>query len=97
MRRIVLAGLAATLAGCAAQPGDSNAQPSGGAVVLAAIGTPFLIAAKIPLCAFTIVASGPLGATAALVPPDDPLGHEVRQGLADGIDANCGPPYAVTP
>ncbi|HUK61234.1 MAG TPA: hypothetical protein VLV50_18535 [Stellaceae bacterium] len=97
MRRIVLAGFAAALAGCAAQPGDTAAPASGGSAVLTAIGTPFLIAAKIPLCAVTIVAAGPLGATASLVPPQDPLGHEVRQGLADGIDQNCGPPWTVTP
>jgi hypothetical protein len=97
MRRMVLAGIAAALAGCAAQPGETSAPMTGGGVVLTAIGTPFLIAAKIPLCAATIVAAGPLGATAALVPPEDTLGAETRQGLADGIDQNCGPPWAVTP
>jgi hypothetical protein len=70
---------------------------TGGQVMLTAIGEPFLIAAKIPVCALTLVAAGPLGATAALVPPDDTLGQETRQGLADGIDQNCGPPYAVMP
>ncbi len=98
MRRIVLAALAVSaLGGCAAQPGDTGTPTSGGAAVLTAIGTPFLIAFKLPLCAATIAAAGPLGATATLVPPEDTLGQEVRQGLADSIDENCGPPYAVTP
>ncbi len=98
MRRIVLAGLAAaSLGACAATPDNGGAQMTGGQAVLTAIGTPFLIVAKVPLCALTIVAAGPVGATASLVPPSDPLGHDVRQGLADGIDQNCGPPYVVTP
>jgi hypothetical protein len=92
---LAAAVLAASLVACAAPQGGGEVD--GGAAVLTAIGTPFLIVAKIPVCLLTIVAAGPIGATATLVPPEDPLGHDVRQGLADGIDNNCGPPYAVTP
>jgi hypothetical protein len=97
MKGISAAILVAMLGACAQAPGDGSTQIDGGAAVLTAIGTPFLIAAKVPLCALTLAVAGPVGATASLVPPTDPLGHDVRQGLADGIDQNCGPPYAVTP
>ena len=98
MRGIVLAfAAAAALGGCAATPSNNGNQVTGGTVALAAVGTPFLIAAKIPLCAITLVTAGPVGATAELVPPDDTLGADVRQGLADSIDENCGPPYIVQP
>lgn len=97
MRRIVLAGLAlASLGGCAAPP-DNAAPASGGAAVLTAVATPALIIAKVPLCVATLVAAAPIGATASLLPPADPLGAETRQGLADGINQNCGPPWVVSP
>lgn len=98
MRRIVLTGLVlALLGGCVAAPGDPAAPASGGAGVLTAVATPALVIAKVPLCTLTLIAAAPLGATAALLPPSDPLGAETRQGLADGINQNCGPPWVVTP
>ena len=89
--------LALGLGACAAPPQGSATQPDTGEVLLAAIGEPFLIVAKLPVCALTLVAAGPIGATAQLTDPASPLGHDVKQGLADGIDANCGPPYYVAP
>jgi hypothetical protein len=91
--------LALALGACAAPPpqGAATQQPDAGAVLLAAIGEPFLIVSKVPLCALTLVAAGPIGAAAQLTDPASPLGHDVKQGLADGIDANCGPPYYVAP
>lgn len=96
MRRTLLAAAAAALAACAQTPEAAN-PPDGGAVALAAVGTPFLVVAKIPLCALTLVAAGPVGALSAIGDPDTAFGRDVRQGLADGIDNNCGPPFAVTP
>jgi hypothetical protein len=90
--------LALALGACAAPPqGSATQPPDTGSVLLAAIGEPFLIVTKIPVCVLTLVAAGPIGAAAQLTDPTSPLGHDVKQGLADGIDANCGPPYYVAP
>ena len=77
--------------GTAATPAD------GGASALAAFGTPFLIVAKVPVCIVTIAIAAPVGAVSELSDPATPFGHELRQGLGDGIAQNCGPPYVVTP
>ncbi len=107
MRRILaMAMIAGALAGCAAPPppgptAGQNAQPvvqpGGGDQVLAAIGTPFLIVAKVPVCILTLVVAAPAGAVSSITDPDNSLGHELRQGLSDGIAQNCGPPYIVSP
>jgi hypothetical protein len=98
MGRTVMAGtLALALAACAAQPQGAATQPDAGTAILAAVGEPFLIIAKVPVCALTLVAAGPIGAVAQVTDPANPLGHDIRQSLADGIDQNCGPPYYVSP
>jgi len=89
--------LAFALGACTAPPQGTATQPDTGAVLLAAVGEPFLIVGKIPVCALTLVAAGPIGAAAQLTDPASPLGHDVKQGLADGIDENCGPPFLVAP
>ncbi|HUB96970.1 MAG TPA: hypothetical protein VL993_13690 [Stellaceae bacterium] len=94
----VMAAMAAlALVGCQAPPPGTAAQPDPGTTLLAAIGEPFLIATKVPVCALTIIVAGPVGAAATLTDPSEPLGHDVKQGLADGINENCGPPWAVVP
>jgi hypothetical protein len=96
--RMAAAGLMAlTLGACAQQPPGTAAQPDAGATMLAAVSEPFLIVAKIPVCALTLVAAGPIGAAAQLTDPASPLGHDVKQGLVDGINENCGPPFSVAP
>lgn len=98
MRRMVMAGMiAAALGGCAAQGGTAATPADGGASALAAFGTPFLIVAKVPVCIVTIAIAAPVGAVSELSDPATPFGHELRQGLGDGIAQNCGPPYVVTP
>jgi hypothetical protein len=101
--------LAAALGACAAPPvqnaqvaGPSGAAPQpapsdGGDAVLAAFGTPFLIIGKIPVCIVTVAIAAPLGAVSEVSDPATEFGHELRQGLSDGIQSNCGPPYVVTP
>lgn len=97
MRRIVPALLLAGMLGaCASVPGNGS-QSDGGGQVLAAVGTPFLIVAKVPVCILTLVVAGPAAAVSELGEDDNSLGQEVHQSLADGIDRNCGPPYAVSP
>jgi hypothetical protein len=93
---LTAAVVAAALGGCVVQQAGAP-PPDGGAQVLAAIGTPFLIIAKIPVCAITLVVAAPVGAVSSISDPASPLGHDVRQGLADGIASNCGPPYVVAP
>ena len=85
------------LAACAARSHDpAAAAPTTESTVLSAIGTPFLIAFKIPLCVATVLVAGPAsGATAVIPPEDNPQQAIARQVLADGLKDNCGPPYAV--
>ncbi len=96
MRSILLAGLL-LLGGCAAAQDPASKQPEGGGAALTAVATPFLYVAKLPVCVLTLVVAGPVGALAQLSDPENKDGYGVRQGLADGIGENCGPPYVVTP
>ena len=98
MRRMVTAGLmAAALGGCVQQEGATTRSLDGGATALATFGTPFLIAAKVPVCIVTIAMAAPVGAVSELSDPATPFGYEVRRDLSDGIAQNCGPPYVVAP
>jgi hypothetical protein len=98
MRHILASGLLVAALGACATPPDQPAQPAdGGGAALSVVGTPFLIAFKIPVCLATLVIAGPVGGAAALTDRNSPLGDELRDGLADGITQNCGPPYVVTP
>lgn len=78
------------LGGCAEPPPAQPVSP------VSVIGTPFLIALKIPACVATLAISGPaaalqqMGASTADGPQPD-----IRPVLDGGIDANCGPPYVV--
>jgi len=96
----------ASLAACAPTPEmearDTNAiQPDpapsyAGSRVLGALGTPFYIAFKIPICALTLALAGP-AAGASELSGDFADGEYLRHDLEDGITDNCGPPYAITP
>ena len=82
------------LAGCVAPP-PPQAQPMSPASV---IGTPFLIAFKVPVCVASLAIAGPAAALQQLAAPnDDGLQADIRPALDAGIDANCGPPYYVLP
>jgi hypothetical protein len=97
MRRIVLTlVMAGMVAACAGAPGNGS-QSDGGGQVLAAVGTPFLIVAKVPVCVLTLAVAGPIAAVNELGEDGNSLGQEVHENLADGIDRNCGPPYAISP
>jgi hypothetical protein len=82
------------LAGCAAPP-PPPAQPISAVNV---IGTPFLIAFKIPACVATVAIAGPAAALQQLAAPtEDGLQPDIRPALDAGVEANCGPPYEVLP
>lgn len=81
------------LSGCAVPPPPPPAQT---ASVVSVIGTPFLIAFKIPACVTTLAISGPAAALQQLAAPnEDGLQPDIRPALDAGIDQNCGPPYVV--
>jgi hypothetical protein len=76
-------------------PPDSagNTQPTASTTVLSVIGTPFLILAKIPICAATLAVVAPATGMSEVVTD----GAQARRVLADGLSSNCGPPYVVAP
>jgi hypothetical protein len=80
------------LAGCAApSPGERVSYVS-------AIGTPFYLAAKVPVCAATLLIAVPVSAWQGLAAPNsDGLQPDFRPGLDAGIQENCGPPYVLPP
>lgn len=64
--------------------------------VVSAIGTPFLIAFKVPACLATLAIAGPAAAVQQLAAPnEDGLQPDIRPALDAGIGQNCGPPYVV--
>jgi hypothetical protein len=85
------------LGACSSPPstldGATAAQPSASSVVLSVLGTPFLIAAKIPVCTATLIVAAPVAGASETVAS----GAKARQILADGVASNCGPPYLLTP
>lgn len=83
------------VAGCAAPPPPPEAEPVSPVSV---IGTPFLIAFKVPVCAVTLAMAGPIAAMQQLaVPKEGDLSTDFRPELNAGIVSNCGPPYVVLP
>ena len=102
----VLAPLSvALLAGCASAPpagttgteSATSASPTtrAGDVIVSAVGTPFLIALKAPVCGASIVIAAPLAAIAGLA--EGRRGSQVLRDLGEGVGRNCGPPYVVSP
>ena len=80
------------LSGCT---GSSEAPE---ATFISVVGTPFLIALKIPTCVVSIAIAAPLAGASQLAessPVIDP--PSLRRDLNDGLIHNCGPPYAVSP
>jgi hypothetical protein len=82
-----------SISGCAA----SAPPPTPGAVAVSAIGTPFLLAFKIPLCAASVALAGPIAGVTGLVPAGDARARDLGRDLSDGVAQNCGPPYALSP
>lgn len=81
------------LAGCASPPPAEPISP------VSVVGTPFLVALKVPVCVATVAIAGPAAALQQLAAPnEDGLQPDIRLALDDGINANCGPPpYVVAP
>lgn len=80
------------LAGCA------SSSPAPREDVADAVGTPFYIALKIPVCVATVAMAAPWAAVAGLSePPPYAAENDPRPALDHGIRYNCGPPYVLTP
>ncbi|HZT51964.1 MAG TPA: hypothetical protein VFA22_08525 [Stellaceae bacterium] len=111
MRRTTALGLGAMwlLAGCAAASQSSPADPPAagttpaaapvatGPSFLSIIGTPFLIAFKIPVCAATVAVAAPLAGLSEIPTTADTEGSDMRRQLEYGVNSNCGPPWVVSP
>ncbi len=69
-------------------------KPHAGEWAVAAIGTPFYLAFKTAVCGASLAVAAPAAAAIALT--DSPYGMTVSE-LGDGVAANCGPPYVLSP
>jgi hypothetical protein len=81
------------LGGCASPPPGTQISYA------SAVGTPFYIALKLPVCAATLIVAAPAGALQGLAAPGqwDSLQPDIRPVLDKGIVDNCGPPYILPP
>jgi hypothetical protein len=89
MHKIALI-LALALTDCAGTP-----PPSPGETALSVIGTPFLLALKIPVCIVSAAIAAPLAGAAELA--NTYQAASLEEALGDGLESNCGPPYVVAP
>lgn len=93
MRRLGWLAVSLFLFGCTEQPPPPNS-----VATITAVGTPFLIAFKIPACVATVAIAGPAAALQQLAAPnEDGLQPDIRPALDAGMVQNCGPPYYVLP
>ena len=88
-KQAIAALLVLTAAGCTSPPPDPQQ------TAVSALGTPFLIAFKIPVCAATVALAAPLAGATGLAPTYD--SHVIRAELDAGLRQNCGPPYVLAP
>lgn len=91
------AGSAAATPATSPPEASAATQPAAGPSFLSIVGTPFLIAFKIPLCIITIAVAAPLAGLSELPGTADTEGRDMRRQLEIGINQNCGPPFVVTP
>lgn len=90
--------LAVLLSACAVRAEGVGTGPDGEAAFLSVVGTPFLIAFKVPACVATVLVAAPAVGASAMIPREDnPQQGMARQIFAKGVRDNCGPPYVVTP
>lgn len=83
--------LIAALSACTVVEGPPPGPPTAGPATV--LGTPFLIAFKVPFCAATVAIAAPLAGLTGLAPTLE--AREMRRDLDAGVAQNCGPPYAL--
>jgi hypothetical protein len=71
--------------------------PSPGSSAVSIIGTPFLIAFKVPACAATLALGVPLAAATGLADPYQRQPWAIRYEIDHAVTANCGPPWVLPP
>ncbi len=80
--------------GINADDGERADRSPAGRWAVAVIGTPFYLAFKTVVCGASLAIAAPTAAVVAL--SDTPYGMGVDT-LGDGVAANCGPPYVLSP
>ena len=99
--RVVTLCLVVALVGCETPPTYSSSRKEQmtvlhpGDAVVSALGTPFYLAFKSVTCVLSAAIAAPVAGIAAL--SDSHFAPEIRRGLGDGINENCGPPYGAQP
>ena len=73
---------------------NTGQNPHAGQWAVAIVGTPVYLALKTMICGASLVIAAPAAAVTAL--SDNPHAMGVDQ-LGDGVAANCGPPYVLSP
>jgi hypothetical protein len=97
---LAVLGCAMAIGGCqtpapeSTYPGNHTVVHPGNAAV-SVVGTPFYLAFKSVRCVVSVAIAAPVAGIAALSESD--LAPEVRRGLGDGVNQNCGPPYVLSP
>jgi hypothetical protein len=98
---VVTLCLVGALVGCETSPTYSSSRKEQmtvlhpGDAVVSALGTPFYLAFKSVTCVVSAAIAAPLAGIAAL--SESHFAPEIRRGLGDGINENCGPPYVLSP
>lgn len=73
---------------------DSTRAPHAGQWAVAVVGTPFYLAFKTVACGASLALAAPTAAAQAL--SNSPYVMDAGE-LGDGLAANCGPPYLLSP
>ena len=73
---------------------SADSSPHAGQWAVAIVGTPVYLAFKTVICGASLVVAAPTAAVITLA--DSPYAMGVDK-LGDGIAANCGPPYVLSP
>jgi hypothetical protein len=99
MRSHLLAALVlAPLCACSMGPGSTYATPTGPAATGVAVAeTPLLMAFKVPVCLARTPLLLPATLASAIVPFSKSKEGSGGDYIANNAQADCGPPYIVTP
>ncbi|MDB5408905.1 MAG: hypothetical protein JWL84_3817 [Rhodospirillales bacterium] len=93
-RALIAATIVNLLYACTSQ----STAPESAHGFVSVIGTPLLLAFKVPVCAATVVLAAPGAALAAIAEPSPNTAQPpLRPALDQGVAENCGPPYALQP
>lgn len=93
-RIITAASIVVSLAACTTQSTPTESAHT----FVSIVGTPFLLAFKIPICAATVAIAAPTAALSSIADPSPNIAQSrLEPALDDGVARNCGPPYALIP